>query len=724
MSKSQRVPFSAERRVILVFVLSALAGIVLVGGTLWFFLQRATLAQCRTYLESRADMLARQCESEIAEARQDLKFMSKMPAFQQLPYVDRIDLSLNGVPENVDVEKRQFLAQIMNKAERFSVLYVLRPNADIYVLEPFELQPKLTKHNLADRPYYQEAVRTKDVAVSDGFLGADGILAVVILVPILAESGEVTGYLGGAFHLTGLSQLVSKERVMPFDAGFIVDRQGYLIAHTDTKLLQEGVRERFIKHPLVSRFRSSKGDPAEKDQAAIFLDDCVDPMDAKHYLAAYVPLRSGWGLGLMRNRDSVIAEVRPVVWGITALASLLLVVISGLGVSIAHGIGQRWHGAERALRASEERFRIVAESISDVIYEWDLKDKIDWYGDVDGLLGYPTGGFPRTLDGWAAALHPEDKERAWAAVGSQLKGAAPYDIEYRIADQGGGWQWWSARGNLLRDEWGEPKRWLGAVTDITERKRAEEEIRNLNAELEERVIQRTSLLEAANKELEAFTYSVSHDLRAPLRHISGYVDLLTDRCKDALPDKGKHYLDSIADSTRQMGLLIDDLLQFSRTGRIDMRQSDLDMNQALQEALRPLQQDNASRAIEWIIGLLPSVYGNHAMLRLVWANLLDNAVKYTRRREKARIEVGVRQENREIVFFVRDNGVGFDMKYAHKLFGVFQRLHPTEEFEGTGIGLANVRRIILRHGGRTWAEAELDQGATFYFSIPKRKENR
>ncbi len=256
--------------------------------------------------------------------------------------------------------------------------------------------------------------------------------------------------------------------------------------------------------------------------------------------------------------------------------------------------------------------------------------------------------------------------------------------------------------------------------EVAERKRAEDKVRKLNEALELRVAERTSELTVANRELEAFSYSVSHDLRSPLRHILGFSELLNKRAAPLLDETCARYLKAISESVARMSQLIDDLLEFSRMGRAEIRKTTVNLDQIVEESLKDVASETRDRNITWKIDPLGSVIGDPSMLRQVLVNFLTNALKFTRTRAVAEIEIGcLPGKENETVVYVRDNGVGFNMEYAQKLFGVFQRLHRQEEFEGTGIGLANVQRIIHRHGGRTWAEGAVGRGATFHFSLPK-----
>jgi len=423
---------------------------------------------------------------------------------------------------------------------------------------------------------------------------------------------------------------------------------------------------------------------------------------AQNVVAAYGPI-GNLGLGMVVKIDA--AEIfQPIREQLQIVIGLLLLLVAGGTLLLRSQI----RPLATNLRESREQFRAVTETASDAIISADGQGTIIYFNQAaERIFGYSARealGEPLTL------LMPERFQqphklgfqrflatRQARIIGKTLelvarnKDGKEFPIEISVAT------WGTRKGTFF----------TGILRDITTRKQAEETLKR-----------RTVELEAANKELEAFSYSVSHDLRAPLRHIDGFAELMAEECGSVLNVDGRRYLGVISESVKQMGKLIDDLLAFSMMGRVEMRQTRVSMDELVKQVRQELAGDTNGRNIEWEIRSLPDVRGDFSMLKQVWINLLSNSIKYTRPRDLAKIEIGSRKKNGELEFHVRDNGVGFDMKYTEKLFGVFQRLHRAEEFEGTGVGLANVSRIIARHGGRTWAQAKVGEGAIFYFTLP------
>jgi PAS domain S-box-containing protein len=376
-------------------------------------------------------------------------------------------------------------------------------------------------------------------------------------------------------------------------------------------------------------------------------------------------------------------------WVISFTGALALVVIGAAGLSARRDLIKR-------RQAEKERDRFFTLSL-----------------DLFCIAGFD-GYFKRLNAAWEKNLghtqaefrakpfiefvHPEDRESTLRMTEKLNLGQAAVSFANRYLCKDGSYRWllWNAAPQM------EQKVIYATARDVTEEKRAEQEIQLLNESLRYRAKQ----LEQVNEELEAFSYSVSHDLRAPLRHIDGFASRLQQNFENSLDEKGRRYLNIISGSAKQMGNLIDDLLLFSRMGRTEMQEINVNLETLARKIVHDPQLEISKRNITWDIGRLPEVRGDIPMLRQAFLNLISNAVKYTRTREHARIEIGSTETTDEFIIFVRDNGVGFEMEYAHKLFGVFQRLHRADEFEGTGIGLANVRRIIQRHGGRTWAEGK------------------
>jgi PAS domain S-box-containing protein len=411
---------------------------------------------------------------------------------------------------------------------------------------------------------------------------------------------------------------------------------------------------------------------------------------------------------------------------------------------------------QKALDNSEKRWHFALEGAGDGVWDWNPQtNEVFFSKQWKLMLGYEDHEIENKLEEWDKRLFPDDKESVYQLLNQHISGHTPvYISEHRLLCKDGRYKWILDRGKIMtRDADGKPMRFIGTHADISERKEAQENIRKMNEVLERKVLERTNELEkrsrellanevallnlvedlnlksdalqrsttqlqVANKELEAFSYSVSHDLRAPLRAISGFVSILMEDYEQVLDNEGKRICSIIHSNASRMGQLIDDLLSFSRLIRSELHNSRIDMESMVKNVISDMgkTQDQSQKNIS--VQQIPEAFGDANLIKQVWVNLISNAIKYSSNEVNAQINIGAIQNNNETVYFIKDNGVGFNMQYSNKLFGVFQRLHGINEFEGTGVGLAIVQRIINRHCGRVWAEGEVGKGATFYFSLP------
>jgi len=374
-----------------------------------------------------------------------------------------------------------------------------------------------------------------------------------------------------------------------------------------------------------------------------------------------------------------------------------------------------------AIRISEERYRAISQLISDYTYGY----TVDAQGEIE--REWTTGASFQSITGYQHEdLHqtdlftlyqPQDQAQVRAEIQQVIRGQTVFS-EHEIITKNGEKRWLSIRRIPI---WNEGKtrviRFYGAAQDITERKQAEAQLQQLNEELEQRVIQRTTELETLNADLEAFTYSVSHDLRAPLRAIENFTRIIAQQHASDLPEQAQHYFSRIQANVQRMNVLVEDLLQLSRTSRQPMRRDTVDMNLLVEYILSDLRAHTEVAKVTFTVKTLPPCCADESLLQQVLINLLENAIKYSSKVESPTIEIGYIIRDDQTAYYVKDNGAGFDMEYVHKLFMIFQRLHSDSEFEGTGIGLATVKRIITRHNGRVWAEGQINGGATFYFTL-------
>ena len=768
----------------------------------------------------------------LDNARSVLESTAELPAITDFASAQLVDPALRGLPAGVDVPKRNVAALILEHSKVFEYVMLLRADGSVYLLEPYDLQVKSSRPDLAFTTWYKEVMSTGKPIVSDLHIStATQRPTVVIATPVVSSEGQIIGVWAGALKLDQLSQVGrgGLESGTPQRYGYVTDGRGLVIGHqTKPKYVQDQTDFNLVP-PVRAALAGQQGE-----------DQFIDPIDRAEKLAAYMPLPgTKWAVVYEVPTQVAFAPILDLARGIGLVGAGMagLIILASVAISrqitvplmrltaAAETIGagdltrrieiktgdeierlaDEFNRMATSLSEKETRLRGYAQELEQRVQErtaelvrrnrelaalytisrataqsLDLEQTLNnaiettlaalesEMGDI--LLVEPDGEtmtlrvqrglsdefvlavqYIKLGEGTAGKAAAEKKPVILDISEYPTQRLAPYFVREGIQTTASTpllsagevvgtlslatrrvrafppeeLGLLSAVGQQLGSAVRNAQLYEAVQQELAERQRAEEAIKQLNQDLERRAAE----LEAANKELEAFSYTVSHDLRAPLRAIDGFSRILLEKYGTQLPADAQRYQRLVRDNAQQMGRLIDDLLTFSRLSRQPLRKQQVAPADLVQKVLADLRGEQGGRRIEINIRELPACEADPALLTQVFVNLLSNALKFTRRREVARIEVGYfshlslpfaaggRRGASEDAYYVRDNGVGFDMQYVDKLFGVFQRLHRAEEYEGTGVGLAIVQRIIHRHGGRVWAESEPDNGATFYFTI-------
>jgi PAS domain S-box-containing protein len=665
----------AARWALLAAVVSPLAAVVVLGFaqtrrglTEAAFSQRVSLARLAAVtLKERFDRMADLGVSIATRVR----FREQVAAGRW----DEARRVLTGVPGDFPFIDRVFLADVQGTLK-----------ADV------PEAPGVKNRNFAFRDWYRGVMEKRGPYVSELYQRAapPRIPVVAVATPVNDLRQEAAGILVLQIAAETLFRWGRDVQVGPEGYAYFVDRQGHAIG-----LPGSGAGDPLTDHrgvPLVQRLLRGEGGVEMR----------FDPAAGEEVLSAYESVPDyGWGVVVRQPARAVFAARHDVLRRLAAVYGFILLLGSLCAYAVLRALVVR-----RQVERERERFFTLALDLLCI-------------AGFDGYFKRLSPVWERTLGFTLGELlerpfiefvHPDDREATGREAARLAQGLDVVSFENRYRCRDGAYRWllWSATADT-----GEGLIYATA-RDITDRRKADEEIRRLNENLRDHARQ----LEAANKELEAFSYSVSHDLRAPLRGIDGFSQALLEECGDRLDARGKGYLERVRGAAQRMGQLIEDMLALSRVTRTEMRREPVDVSALAEAVARELESGAPQRQVEFVIGTGLSATGDARLLRVVLQNLLGNAWKFTSRRARARIEFGTAPgPDGKPAFFVRDNGAGFDMAYAHKLFGAFQRLHGVTEFEGTGVGLATVQRIVRRHGGEAWAEGRVGGGATFYFTL-------
>jgi PAS domain S-box-containing protein len=568
--------------------------------------------------------------------------------------------------------------------------------------------------NFASREWYQGVSKSWKPYVSGAFrrVVAEKDLSIVVSVPIFDEKGRAIHILSSIQRLSMLAEIINRFPFESYEHITLIDRSGNML-YSNIYPYQADL----TRYPYLSAVTETLPH-GKKKNSILTIREGRD----KRYLSPARVEGSSWALIVETSGWEVLNEEQGYILGIAVISLLTFLLIAAFlfytRKDILYWKMAELLAAENTAREKERRYSSLLESIHMIAVGLDPEGRITY---ANPYLLELTGFTADEVLGknWFDLFLPERGKTGAQETFKSLQGDTSVSYyENPILTKPGQERLIAWNNTILKDDQGQFSGTMSLGVDITERTRAEEKIRNLNEDLERRVAERTAEIEAANRELEAFSYSVSHDLRAPLRSINGFSQAIEEDCRDVLDETGKSHLNRVRKATQHMGFLIDDMLKLARLTKAEMQNERVDLSKIAKDVIQSLQQADPKRRVEVLVREEVTVRGDPYLMRIVMENLLDNAWKFTGKNPQARIEFGVRERDGENCCFVRDNGVGFDMAYTDKLFGAFQRLHRQDEFPGTGIGLATVQRIINRHRGRIWTEARAGEGATFFFVLP------
>lgn len=608
----------------------------------------------------------------------------------------RRPLLLNAVSQKNAQRARAHLKDLVSTNQHFDRAFITDPGGGLW--SDYPPSPEVIGKNFSWRDWFHGVSEKQGTYVSKVYRRSapPRPYLVAIAVPIRNHDQEIVGYLVGQHTIRSLISWL--EKVVPDGDGTVslVDHEGSLASSNQT-----GTPPSLRENPMVREALSGKRGSLQ----------AIDPISGEESLISYGPVAPiGW---VVLSRQPISAVLAPIAALDRAIFGLTFVAFAIIGV-----LGFHWlrtiRGYHTAIQSSEARFRAVSDTANDAVVSADSSGDIVYFNPaaerIFGRDQYEVIGKSLTLlmperfraphvEGFSRFLETGESRVVGSTVElvGRRKDGTEFPLELSLAH-------WKV---------GEESHFTGVLRDITMSKQAEHRIRDLNARLE----RRASELESANKELEAFSYSVSHDLRAPLRAIDGFSQALLEDYADALDADGRGFLQRVRAGAQHMGRLIDDMLKLSRVSRAEVARETVDLTALSQEIMEMLQQQDPAREVEFEIAQELKAHADGRLMRAALENLISNAWKFSSGKARANIAVGAIENDGAPVYFVKDNGAGFDMAYSENLFGPFQRLHAATEFPGTGIGLATVQRIIHKHGGRIWAEAETDRGATFFFTL-------